>query len=696
MEKEKNKKTKEERKEAHKKKREARKARTPEEKYGKFVFLYTIVHKVIDNRVFRSPLAQACMVAFFLLLVIEGFEYKNPVGGFLFLFKNPFAFLLNMLTIFTTLTIAWLFRRKGFVYVIISVVWLALGITNGVVLMNRMTPFTTADLQILDMGIDILPTYFSRGQMVFLVAAIVFVLALFVLFFIFGPKKKERPNYKRVLPVVLLSFVILFGGWQIGTKSGALATYFENLWDAYYAYGVPYCFISTWINTGVSKPKGYSEEMVEQVFEEGALSTMSSKEGKTADDYPNIVFLQLESFIDPSEVKTLEFSGDAVPFYRSLKEEYSSGYLQVPVVGGGTSNTEFEVMSGMSLHFFGPGEYPYKTILQEHTCETMAYNVKRFGFATHAIHNHRGVFYNRNLVFKNLGFDDFTSLEYMNYVSKTPKNFARDDVLIGEILGAMEATETKDYVYAISVQGHGKYPSTKTIEHPKFTVKSEMTEEQRYGWEYYLEQISEMDDFLRQLTEELENYDEDIVLVLYGDHLPVLDLMGDQMKAGTTYKTQYVIWSNYDLKKDDKDLAAYQLSAEVQKRIGMREGTLTVYHQDEQESTDYLENLHLLQYDMLYGKEYIYAGKSPFEPTAMKMDYQPIVINEVVKVGSQYYIKGEGFTPFSKVSLDGKILDTRYMSPDVLKLMEAVSPLDADKMKVSQVEKYDAVLSTTE
>jgi len=690
-------KTREERKQARKEKKEKRKNRTPQERYGKFYFLYEFGQKVAANRFCKSRIAQAAALSLLLLLFIEGFEYKNPAGGFLFFAANPIAFFANWITIFATLTLAWLLKRRLFGYAVVSLFWIALGVTNGLVLMNRMTPFTTADMTILDMGFDILPTYLSSKQIVILVVALSLILLTFIALFFFGPRSKERPKYKRTLVGILISFLALVGSWQIGISTGGLATYFENLWDAYYDYGVPYGFINTWINTGVSKPSNYSATKVAAVFTEGELDDMSSAQGKTQADYPNIIFLQLESFIDPKEVTNLTFSEDPVPYYTSLKEEYSSGYLTVPVVGGGTANTEFEVMSGMSLRYFGPGEYPYKTVLKEETCETMAYDLKRLGYATHAIHNHRGAFYNRNTVFAHLGYDDFTSLEYMNYVSKTPKNFATDNVLTAEIFGAMESTDEKDYIYCISVQGHGKYPTTQVYTDPQVMVYGEdLTIEQTNGWNYYLEQIREMDQFLEQLTAELSEYEEDVVLVLYGDHLPVLDLENEQMKSGSTYMTQYVIWTNFDLPKEDKDLMAYQLSAEVQRRIDMREGTLTVFHQDKQEEASYLDNLHLLQYDMLYGKRFVYGGQTPFAPVDMKMGYDPIRIDEIIEIGNQYYIRGQGFTPYSKVSLDGTILDTIYMSPTVLKLLEDVSPQDASKMKVSQVEKYDAVLSTTE
>lgn len=135
----------------------------------------------------------------------------------------------------------------------------------------------------------------------------------------------------------------------------------------------------------------------------------------------------------------------------------------------------------MSVKFFGPGEYPYKSILNEKTCESYAYDLKSIGYSAHAIHNHRGVFYNRNKVFANLGFDTFTSLEYMSNVIKTPKNWAKDNVLVGEILTALDLTENEDYIYTISVQGHGKYPTEQVIEDPEITVLSAPTLKSRNG-----------------------------------------------------------------------------------------------------------------------------------------------------------------------------------------------------------------------
>ncbi|MFQ9394794.1 MAG: hypothetical protein ACLR2E_13080 [Lachnospiraceae bacterium] len=46
----------------------------------------------------------------------------------------------------------------------------------------------------------------------------------------------------------------------------------------------------------------------------------------------------------------------------------------------------------MNIDDFGIGEYPYKTVLKEKTCESLAYNLKSYGYKAYAIHNHEEAF----------------------------------------------------------------------------------------------------------------------------------------------------------------------------------------------------------------------------------------------------------------------------------------------------------------
>ena len=274
--------------------------------------------------------------------------------------------------------------------------------------------------------------------------------------------------------------------------------------------------------------------------------------------------MQLESFFDPTLVNYLDISEDPIPTFRKLMKEYSSGYYKVPSVGAGTANTEFESITGMSMHYFGPGEYPYKSILRETTCESAPYVLKNLGYTTHAVHNNEANFYGRRSIFPNLGFDTFTSEEYMARENeKNPNGWVKDEVLTDEILKCLDSTEGPDYVYTISVQGHGAYPDEQILEDPEITVSGAPTEEENNKWEYYVNEIHEMDNFVKELTDKLADYPEDVVLVMYGDHLPTMGLTVEDLKNKYLFQTEYVMWDNFGLKKKKENLAAYQMAAEV-------------------------------------------------------------------------------------------------------------------------------------
>lgn len=680
------------------------------EKFDKFEKLDRKVEETIhevetmDKRKFyKNSFVYAAIWALALNLIIETlgrFTTQGLSGGISFMFHSPVIFLYNSLIIFTTLVIASVFKRRLFVFTVVAIFWLAVGITNGVILTQRMTPFTVKDLSNLEDGLTIVTNYLSTPVIVLAGVGIVVAIGALVLLFIKGPQKKDKLKRKRNLVGVVLVIGFTFLSTSLAVNAGVVETFFGNLAYAYRDYGVVYCFTNTWLNTGISKPAGYSKESMMDIFTEKELGedgAMLLEEKDIDMEHPNILFLQLESFIDPETVKTIKLSGDACPNFRRLMSEYSSGELTVPACGAGTANVEFEVLTGLSVKFFGPGEYPYKAVLKERTGESLAYDLDSMGYASHAIHNHRAVFYNRNTVFANMGFDTFTSVEYMQNVAKTPKNWAKDNVLTECINDALDSTEGRDMIYTISVQGHGKYPAEKVIENPKIEVLSAPSEELKWKYEYYVNQIYEMDKFIGELTAELAERDEPTVLVMYGDHIPAIDITEDDLESGTLYGTQYVIWDNFGMKKDDENLHTYQLAAHVMDMLDMQVGTVFAYQQNHKNSETYLSDLKALGYDMLYGKQYIYGGTNPFEPTKLKMGVKDIKIDEVVKIGDRYYLKGQNFTQYSKVTLDGKTLKTIYLGESVLGLLEEVDPEDAPNMKVSQIEnKSKEILSTTE
>ena len=145
-------------------------------------------------------------------------------------------------------------------------------------------------------------------------------------------------------------------------------------------------------------------------------------------------------------------------------------------------------------------------------------------------------------------------------------------MLTDEIIKCLDSTDSPDYVYTISVQGHGDYPSEPILDNPSITVSGSPTDELNCKWEYYVNQIHEMDQFVKELTDALADYPEDVILVMYGDHLPTMGLTVEDLKNKYLFQTEYVIWDNMGLTKKDENLASYQIAAEVLDRVGIHEG----------------------------------------------------------------------------------------------------------------------------
>lgn len=617
--------------------------------------------------------------------------------GFRWAFTHPLIFLYNTLVIFATMTIALLFRRRRFVWFVVSVFWLAIGTINGFILLSRMTPFTLYDAQNITDGISIVNTYYTVWQIALGIAAISLGVAAIVLIFIRSEKWQNIKYGKSLLAIAIAFGVTALATWG-GLKAGMIGSFFGNLNYAYRDYGFAYCFVATSTDAGISKPAGYSEEMITGILEEktkkGTDTILPEKDDSS--EHPNIIVLQMESFTVAQDYSNIEVSKDPTPVFNSLCRNYTSGAFVVPACGAGTANTEFELLTGISAKFFGPGEYPYKGRLRENTLESMAYVARSHGYATSALHDHRALFYNRNEVYADLGFDTFTSVEYMNNVSFTPTNWCKDTVLTGEIMEIMEQTEERDFLHVISVEGHGGYPTEQVFKNPYTEVTAD-DQDTKWKYEYYLNECHEMDTFIGDLIDAIEESGEPTVMIVYGDHIPAIDVKEENYKQKDLYTTRYAIWDNIGLEKESRDIYSYQAGAMLLEDAGLaHEGIIFDYQQsNSEESETYLDDQEALAYDMLYGRHYAYGGVNPYEPVDMKMGHKNITIKDIIKIGDRYYIRGDNFTERSIISKGNKQLSTVYLSPTLLALNEEIDPDDISKLKVSQVDKSEDTVLTT-
>jgi len=627
----------------------------------------------------------ACIINF----VIEAISRHSVVAAWDYMTGTPMVFLYNTFMIFVTFSIVYLFKRRIFVRMIIGAIWVILGIANGYILLKRVTPFNAQDLKIAGDGIALINNYCNGFEVVVIAVGAVALLIWLISMWRRGGQYAGKIHHIAALIGIIVCGVLYTFVTNIAIDKRVVSTYFGNIAFAYEDYGLPYCFSASLFNTGISEPNGYTKKAMAKIDKDGELNQTAAS--RSSDELPNIIVVQLESYFDVANAEFFTTSEDACPNLHNLYQNYSNGYFKVPSVGAGTANTEFEVLTGMNLRYFGPGEYPYKTYSKKHPTESAATALASLGYGTHALHDNTGNFYSRANVFNNMGFDTFTSKEFMNVLQTTENGWAKDEILTQHIMEAMDTTKQEDFVFTVSVQGHGNYPETQVIENPKIKVEGIEDEALKNKWEYYVNQVYEMDQFVGDLIKAVEERNEPSVVVFYGDHLPTMGLKAEDLKSRYLYNTNYVIWDNIGLQKDDKNIPAYQLMSEVLNRLDIHSGTVFNYHQQRKGTKNYLSDLELLQYDILYGKQYVYNGKAPITEGHMVMGIRNVSLSSIVpQLNSGYSLYGENFTKYSRVYVNGEKQKSSFLNNTRINLSETELK-DGDVIQVGQVGSSDTI-----
>lgn len=646
----------------------------------------------------NHPTIMALVLAFSISFLNELLSRRSFIKVVAFMFTSPFLFLCNMAIVMAFESFALLFKKRSYMLTLFSLLLLALGITNFVVGFFRQTPFSSMDFVLVTSVFPILIVYLTGLG---LIAVGVFLLALIICLIVLWVKAKKI-SVKRFRAAVTFfsSLAVTFLLIGSGLRFGIIPSHFSNLQEAYRDYGFTYCFAATLLDRGIDKPDDYDDliqNIVSDVLSEdpeGTTDTQPDNSGSSDDspilnpeqETPNVIFVQLESFYDLNYLSGFEFSENPIPIFTELKQNYTSGLLTVPSVGAGTANTEFEVISGMSLKWFGAGEYPYETVLQNSTCETVCYNLASLGYASHAIHNYKGNFYDRRDVFGNLGFNTFTPIEYMNGIKTNLLGWAEDRVLGRYVMSALESTEGADLVYCITVQGHGKYPTGDLGDNaPESIIQSLPEGANMNSFLYFADQLHQTDEFIGALISSVEALGEETVIVFFGDHIPNIGIKEEWMPDGMTlYDTEYVIWSNFEMERENEDICSYQLSAKVLSMIGINEGVLTKLHQTWRGKENYETYLEMLEYDILYGECFAYDGENPFKPTDLQLGVRKIEISSVSVKGDGSYVLGANFTESSKIFLNGIMRSTKFIDENTL-LLEDITLDNGDTIKIVQI-----------
>ncbi|MGL5244287.1 MAG: LTA synthase family protein, partial [Sarcina sp.] len=447
----------------------------------------------------------------------------------------------------------------------------------------------------------------------------------------------------------------------------------------------------------VDKPESYNKQTMQQIGNElnqqNALASNTNASHNGYEDIkPNVIIIQLESFMDPATIPEIEITNDVVKNYREIYNNYPHGILDVPCYGGGTVRSEFEVLTGLTTDFLPVGEIPNNNILKKQPVESLAYILKDYGYNTSVVHNYTGNFYDRDLVYPNLGFENYISMEYMDKPNKGEDEFP-EDMLNLKPVEELLIKDDPQFIYNITVESHGGY--AENLKNVDFKVKdktlSTVAVNQLQG---YFNKLKGVDQYIGQLINYLKTLKEPTVVLMFSDHLPSLDVLNREdasISSKEKYETQYVIWNNIGLPKVDKNLEAYQLSTYLLNLININSGIIPTFHKVYSNQSNYEEEFEDIQYDVLFGNKYLYDDMEPYKKTNLHMGLNDIIVDSYYLENNVITVKGNNFTNKSSILINDKIVPTKFIDENTLVSNEPGK--NVKNVSVGQVGKYSKILS---
>jgi len=445
---------------------------------------------------------------------------------------------------------------------VLNIMVFVFGIAEHYVILFRNAIIYPWDLAGISLAAEVSRTYDFVISKEVVCAALMFT-AMTILSFV-----GKEPKCKVWLRAVFLTVIIVSGSLYmtqfVMSKTAQMKTnirFYYTLVNYNYENGVlmNFCYHFRFIFHEV--PDGYSAEAAKK---ELALYGDSTTSIVPDQEKPDVIMVMSEAFSDLRNLGDFETSEPVMPYWDSLSgDNVIKKTLLTSAFGGNTANSEFEVLTGMTLQFFPSGTYPYKQYIRRNV-SSIASILKDAGYETQSVHPFDLSGWNRNHVMPLLGFDSFVGKDALKTIN-TYRSYVSDESAYQYIIDQYEEHKAENpdtplLEYLISIQNHGGYSTSATL---PYSISPDLVSQYPQTSEY-LSLLRVTDDALKMLITYFENVDHPTVIILFGDHLPNLtDSFMDYLKMDANqddpqyvlkrYETKLLVWANYDI--SDSDLA---------------------------------------------------------------------------------------------------------------------------------------------
>lgn len=406
-------------------------------------------------------------------------------------------------------------------------------------------------------------------------------------------------------------------------SNGVILTFFPRIGDLF-----------------VDRPTDYTKERIDEIKAkyEDVPSIASTDENAVQ---PNVIIIQNEAWWDPTELPNVTFSEDPMKEIKELGEKYPFGKLVSPAFSGSTCMPEFECITGYSTAFLPGNSYPYIQHILSDT-ESVVSTYKKNGYETVALHSYHINFYSRDSAYPLLGFDKVLGMDDMIGIYENHKGwYPSDEFTANQIIKAYEEKQSdRLFCFTVTMQNHGGY-NPKRYEPEEYTISVNsdvLSENDLQGVLDFSQGVKDSADSYMKLVDYFKDKNEPVLLVMYGDHLPLLGTEGSTYIDGgmiekqdtfvptkhhNLYYTPYIVWANYDI--SDFELPKYISPANL---------GLSVMEQSNLKEVPWYQSVFKHFYDLMpvYGKYIKYTSDLEIVKAEKDLDEKIIEFAEDYKM----------------------------------------------------------------
>ncbi|MEA5084725.1 MAG: LTA synthase family protein [Lachnospiraceae bacterium] len=512
-----------------------------------------------------SSSALIMVIGSFAITLLVFMTNKEFVSAFFqFIKETPLLFFLNYIPVFLLMALI-LFISNNALFSTVSSggFFILMAIANSEKVRLRQDPLFPTDLSLFTELVGIAKNFSLKIILLYLFI-IVFILFIVTLAFVFF----KSPKLSVPVRIAGISGIIIIGAisnnflyksvdlYNVFAVDGN--QYFEV--NQYGSKGFIYSFCHKFNSMHVKAPDGYNStyySALEKDFNSSASEYADKK-------LPHIIMVMGEAFSDLSNNPNFDFSnyGNPLGNWNEIAQTKNSvsGHIIVPNYGGGTSDTEFDVLTAYPTRYIDNASNSYSLIRKD--IDSMPKRLRSIGYNTLAIHPGYPWFYNRANVYSYMGFESFISLESFQGSEKYRGGYIADKYASDSIIENFEQhiaiSDSPLFEFCVTIENHGPYDEKYNEVEKTFDTDVSLTKNEETLLNSYFMGIKDADKEIKRLTDYFEASDEPVVFMYFGDHLPGfsngmdffdildydIDANGTMEELFNVYKTPFMIWQN--------------------------------------------------------------------------------------------------------------------------------------------------------